>query len=103
MAAKTVKCAKLGQDLPGIDDATADGSQALRMCLLLGGPALRDRVRENISAQAWGKWKDHMIMVINEYRLDATSDQSNAVLKTALEDFLFGKAANVPGYVPKGE
>ena len=49
----------------------------LKIALLLGGPELRDRVREHISAEAWGQWRGHMRMVINEYRLDPTSDEAN--------------------------
>ena len=39
-------------------------------------------------------------MVINEFRLDATSDASNAVLREQMEAFLFGPGGNVPGYKP---
>ena len=41
-------------------------------------------------------------MVLNEYRLDPTSDQANAVLKTHMEQFLFGEGthANIDNYVP---
>ncbi len=100
MASRTVHCAKLDQDLPGLDDSTPEGAQALKMCLLLGGPALRDRVRDQVSAQAWAGWKDHMRMVINEFHLDPTSDESNAVLREHLEAFFFGRERRVPGYVP---
>jgi Fe-S cluster biosynthesis and repair protein YggX len=100
MAARMVNCAKLGRELPGIDESTPEGSQALRMCLLLGGPALRDRVRDQISAEGWREWKDHMMRVVNEFRLDATSDGSNEILRAQMEDFFFGAGAYVPNYVP---
>jgi len=57
-------------------------------------------VYEQISAAAWRMWKDHMLMVVNEYQLDATSDESNAVLAKHMEAFLFGGSGSVPGYVP---
>jgi Fe-S cluster biosynthesis and repair protein YggX len=95
-----VQCAKLGRELPGIDESTPEGGRALRMAQLIGGPALRQRVLEHISAEAWNLWKDHMLMVINEFRLDPTSDSSNAILKEHLEAFLFGVAAEIPNYVP---
>ena len=72
MAQRTVKCAKLGKELPGLDESTSEGSQALRMGLLLGGPELRQRIHDHVSAEAWSLWKDRMMMVINEYRLDPT-------------------------------
>ncbi|MEW6251197.1 MAG: Fe(2+)-trafficking protein [Planctomycetota bacterium] len=100
MAQRTVQCAKLGRELPGLDETTPQGSQALRMALLLGGPELRDRIRDQISEEAWGQWREHMRMVINEYRLDPTSDESNAILREHLEDFLFGAARPVRNYVP---
>ena len=100
MAAHTVHCAKLGQDLPGLDEATPEGRSALKLALLLGGPALRQRVHTQISAAAWKLWKDHMLMVVNEYQLDATSDQANAVLAEHMEAFLFGEAPHMSGYVP---
>lgn len=100
MAARTVKCVKLGQELPGLDEATPAGRQALKMALLLGGREMQQRVRDHISAQGWQMWTEFMLMVINEYRLDPTSDASNAVLKEHMEAFLFGQAKQIDNYVP---
>jgi Fe-S cluster biosynthesis and repair protein YggX len=100
MGERMVQCVKLGQELPGLDESTPDGSQALRMALLLGGPEMRQRVQERVSAKAWAMWKDMMMMVINEYRLDPTSDASNEVLRKHMEAFLFGTGEQVPGYTP---
>ncbi len=80
MAAKTVHCEKLGQELPGLDESTPKGNQALRMCKLLGGPDLARRVHEHISAQAWDLWTDHMRMIVNEFRLDPTRAASDLAL-----------------------
>ena len=100
MAERTVHCAKLGRDLPGLDASTPEGERALRMATLLGGAAMRQRVYDQISAEAWSLWKDRMLMVINEYRLDPTSDSSNAILREHMEAFLFGAAQEIPNYVP---
>ena len=102
MAARIVNCAKLNKELPGIDEESEAGEQGLKMALLIGGRELADRIKENISAEAWQMWTDHMLMVLNEYRLDPTSDQANAVLKTHMEQFLFGEGtnANIDNYVP---
>lgn len=100
MAAKTIKCAKLNQELPAIDPESADGDRALRMALLIGGAELRDRVAESVSASAWEMWTDHMRMVINEFRLDPTSDAANQALKPHMEAFFFGEQSQLPGYVP---
>ncbi|MBP7747513.1 MAG: Fe(2+)-trafficking protein [Phycisphaerae bacterium] len=100
MSARTVHCAKLNRDLPGLDDTTPDGARALKMATLLGGPDLRQRIYEHVSAEAWGMWKDYMLMVINEYRLDPTSDASNALLREHLEAFLFGQGKQIAKYTP---
>ncbi len=100
MAAKTVKCAKLKQELPGLDPDTPEGDRALKMVLLIGGPELRQRVQGSVSAKAWAMWTDHMLMVVNEYQLDPTSDEANKVLKPHMEAFFFGEQASIPGYVP---
>ena len=100
MSQRTVPCAKLGRELPGLDESNPEGKRALKMAQLLGGPELRQRVRDHISAEAWNLWKDHMLMVVNEYRLDPTSDASNPVLREHLEAFLFGEGKQVPNYVP---
>jgi len=100
MAERIVHCARLKQNLPGLDEATPEGRSALKLALVLGGPELRQRVYDHVSAAAWKQWKDHMLMVLNEYRLDATSDESNAILREHLEAFLFGQEREVPGYRP---
>jgi Fe-S cluster biosynthesis and repair protein YggX len=100
MAERTVTCAKLGKELPALDETTPDGRSALKMAQLLGGPEMKQRVHDHVSAQAWQMWKDHMRMVINEYRLDPTSDDANPVLAQAMEQFLFGPGGEVPGYTP---
>ncbi|QOJ15530.1 MAG: oxidative damage protection protein [Planctomycetia bacterium] len=95
-----VQCAKLGQQLPGLDESTAEGRNALRYALLVGGKALADRIHREISAQAWKQWIDHQVMVINEYRLDPMADESNAILKQHMEAFFFGEQEAVRNYVP---
>lgn len=99
MAAKTVHCVKLGSDLPGIDEDTPEGEMALKMCLLVGGRDFQKRVSDQISAQAWKMWTDTQVMVVNEYRLDPSSDQANAILKRYMEAFFFGDEAAIPNYV----
>jgi len=100
MAAETVNCVKLGQELPGIDEMTPTGKQALRLCRLVGGAALAQRVQEHVSAQAWQMWADYMRMLLNEYRLDPTSDEANELLRQHMEDFFFGQQRAIPNYVP---
>lgn len=100
MSEQKVQCAKLGRELPAIDETTPEGRSALKMAQLLGGVEMRERVQREISADAWRLWKDRMLMVINEYRLDPSSDEANRVLGEHMEAFLFGDSKDIPGYVP---
>lgn len=103
MAEKLVKCAKLGRELPAIDPATPDGDRALKMALLIGGRELQGRIRDQVSAEAWSKWPDTMRMVINEFRLDATTEEGNKILRKYMEEYFFGQEAAIPNYVPPSE
>ncbi len=96
----TVQCVKLNKELPAIDDTTPEGQQALKMALLFGGPELQARLKAHVSLDAWRLWPDHMRMVMNEYRLDPTSDEANKVLAQHMEAFFFEEAKDIPGYVP---
>ena len=98
--AATVKCAKLSEELPAIDPATSAGAQASRMALMIGGKEMQQRVLANVSQKAWGMWKDHMVMIFNEYRLDPTSDEANKILRQHMESFFFGQAAEIPNWKP---
>lgn len=99
MGAGTVMCAKLGQELPALDLDNAEQARQFRMIKLIGGPELAERVRSQISAQAVKMWNDYMLMVMNEYRLDPTSDESNKVLAPHMEAFFFGEQKEIPNYV----
>ena len=49
-----VMCAKLGRELPGLDEAPFDTE-------------LGQKIYESVSKQAWGQWQEHMKMLLNEY------------------------------------
>lgn len=99
MSARTVMCSKLKQELPAIDESTPAGDMARRLALLIGGRELQQRVLQGVSAQAWSMWTDHMRMIMNEYRLDPTSDEANKVLRPHMESFFFGEQQAIPNYV----
>lgn len=103
METKTVKCAKLGHAAPAIDADTPEGDKALKMCLLVGGAELRDRVRDKVSMPAWKLWIDHQVMVVNEYRLDPMSDEFNKVIAKHMEAFFFEQQQAIANYVPPGQ
>ncbi len=101
MAQRMVKCVKLSEELPGIDESTTEGEAAMVMIRSLGDEALAKRIYENVSQDAWMMWVSHMTMVINEYRLDPASSEADEILKQQMEDFFFGEGAALPpGYRP---
>ena len=54
--ARTVFCAKLQKELPGLDEPVWPGE-------------LGKRIYDNVSVAAWKMWEDRMKMILNEYRL----------------------------------
>jgi Fe-S cluster biosynthesis and repair protein YggX len=86
---RTVKCAKLGETLPGLSYKPFND-------------ALGQRIYDSVSAQAWSLWIEHSKKIVNEYRLDLTQKKAHEVLKEQCEAFLFGDGGIVPpDYVPE--
>lgn len=73
---RTVNCAKLGKELPGLTQPPFSG-------------ALGQEIFEKISAQAWNMWQDDMmIKVINEYRLNMADPEQYQALLVQMRAFL---------------
>jgi Fe-S cluster biosynthesis and repair protein YggX len=101
MAARMVRCAKLQKEAPGIDPDNLQGQLALDMVQSVGGEALRQRIYESVSWEAWQLWQDRLTMIMNEYRLNMADPQADEVIRQQMEEFFFGEnAAPPPGYVP---
>ena len=100
MAVRMVRCAKLGQELPGIDPESPSGARDLKMIRVIAGEDMARRVQESISQQAMEMWKNYMLMVMNEYQLDPQSEESNRILAEHMERFFFGEELKIPHYVP---
>jgi Fe-S cluster biosynthesis and repair protein YggX len=87
-AGRTVFCAKLKQELPGLDAPPWPG-------------ALGQRIYEHISREAWELWEERMKMILNEYRLLPFQKEAQQLIATQMEDFLFGEGgATPPDYTP---
>jgi Fe-S cluster biosynthesis and repair protein YggX len=80
---RMVHCIKLGQDLPGLDDAPWPDE-------------LGDRIWEKVSAQAWAGWLEHQKMLLNEYRLNPSSEEGYKVLHDQCEQYFFGGGSAPP-------
>ena len=86
---RMVMCAKLGRELPGLDEPPWPGP-------------LGQRIYEQVSAQAWAEWEERMKMILNEYRLMPWQKEAQDLVAKHMEDFFFGEGAALPpGYVPQ--
>lgn len=85
---RTVRCALLGEELPGLERPPYPG-------------ALGQRIYEQVSQQAWQQWLRHQTMLINEYRLSLIEPKARKFLEEEMQKFLFaGGAAKPEGYKP---
>ncbi len=95
MAERMVKCVKFTEELPGIDDETFEIIQAMV------DEEVSRRIYENVSQKAWALWEEHLIILINEYRLVPFEKESDDFINEQMEQFFFGEGAALPpGYVP---
>ncbi len=73
LMSKTVQCIKLGHEAEALDRAPFKGP-------------LGERIYANVSKQAWRQWLEHSKMLINEYRLDLTSENGPAHLDDGVRE-----------------
>jgi len=78
-----VNCIKLGHKAEGLDKLPFKGE-------------LGQRVYDNVSKEAWKQWLEHSKMLINEYRLDLTSESGQRLWMTECEKFFFGEGSSAP-------
>ena len=81
--ARMVQCAKLGREAEGLERPPLKGE-------------LGQKIFDNISKEAWKMWLEHSKMLINEYRLDLTSEQGQKLWMDELEKFFFGEGSQLP-------
>ncbi len=88
MAEHKVLCAKLHQELPGLDEPPFDTD-------------LGKKVYDNVSRQAWQMWTEHCKMLLNEYRLNPARKEDQEAIIRQMEQFFFGEGSSLPKeYVP---
>lgn len=80
---RMVKCVKFGREMVGLDKAPMKGP-------------LGQRIYENVSQEAWNLWKQQMIMLINEYRLNLMDPRASEFLDKQTEAFFFGEGSGLP-------
>lgn len=83
-----VHCVKFGRDMPGLDEPPFDTE-------------FGEKIYHNVSREAWKMWLEYQKMIINEYRLNPATRESQEILVKQMEQFFFGEGAQLPpGYVP---
>jgi Fe-S cluster biosynthesis and repair protein YggX len=88
MAERLVNCAKLHQELPGLDEPPFDSE-------------LGKKIYENVSKQAWGQWVEFCKMLLNEYHLNPARREDQEVIVKQMEQYFFGPGVEPPKeYVP---
>jgi Fe-S cluster biosynthesis and repair protein YggX len=86
--AKMVHCVKLGMESEGLDKPPFKGEMG-------------QRVFEHVSKEGWRLWLEHSKMLINEFRLDLTSEQGQRIWMTEMEKFFWGEGSELPpDFVP---
>jgi Fe-S cluster biosynthesis and repair protein YggX len=81
---RTVFCVKLQKELPGLDEVPFDGHP------------LGQRIYENVSKDAWKQWVEHLKMMMNEYRLNLGTVESQEFVLKQMEEYFFGKGSELP-------
>ncbi len=81
--ARMVQCVKLQKELPGLT------FKPYRT-------PLGQRIYDSVSQEAWKLWIEHSKMIVNEYRVDLTSPEGQAILLEQAEKFFFGEGAALP-------
>jgi Fe-S cluster biosynthesis and repair protein YggX len=91
-AERKVFCVKFQKELPGLKVAPFEGHP------------LGQKIYENVSQQAWKMWVEHMKMLMNEYRLNLATPESQEFLIKQMDEYFFGEGAALPpNYVPPRE
>jgi len=81
--AHKVQCVRLHHEAEGLERAPFKGD-------------LGQRIYDNVSQEAWRAWLEHSKMLINEFRLDLTSEQGQRLWMTECEKFFFGEGSAAP-------
>lgn len=87
--ARMVQCVKFGKEMEGLPRPPFNHD-------------LARRVFDNVSKEAWKLWLEHQKMIINEYKLNLTTSESQTMLMHELEQYFFGEGSKLPdGFVPQ--
>ncbi len=69
-----VPCYKLHQDLPGLEGRPFDHP-------------LGEHIYNQVSQRAWDMWKEHLKMIINEFRLNPATMEAEEMILWQMEAY----------------
>jgi Fe-S cluster biosynthesis and repair protein YggX len=79
-----VFCVKFQKEMQGLDEVPFEGHP------------LGQRIYENVSKDAWKMWIEHMKMLMNEYRLNLGTPESQEFVIQQMEQYFFGEGSQLP-------
>jgi Fe-S cluster biosynthesis and repair protein YggX len=82
--ARKVFCVKFQREMEGLDEVPFEGHP------------LGQKIYENVSKEAWKLWVEHMKMLMNEYRLNLGTKESQDFVIQQMEQYFFGEGASLP-------
>jgi Fe-S cluster biosynthesis and repair protein YggX len=83
-SSRKVFCVKFQKEMPGLDEIPFDGHP------------IGQRIFDNVSKEAWKMWMEHMKMLMNEYRLNLATQESQEFLIKQMDDYFFGAGSALP-------
>ena len=87
---RKVFCVKFQKEMPGLDEQPFEGHP------------IGQKIFENVSKEAWKMWIEHMKMLMNEYRLNLATQESQEFLIKQMDDYFFGEGSALPpDFVPQ--
>ena len=83
-AGRKVFCVKLQQEMPGLSEVPFEGHP------------LGQKIYESISKEAWKMWLEHLKMLMNEYRLNLGTTESQEFVIKQMDEYFFGEGSALP-------
>lgn len=87
---RIVHCVKLDKDLPGLAKPPIPGE-------------LGQKIYDNVSKEAFKMFMDYFKIIVNEYRIDLTSPESDKIFEDQMREYFFGKGGEMPEQFSPGK
>jgi Fe-S cluster biosynthesis and repair protein YggX len=85
---RMIQCVKFGKEMEGLEKPPFKGEMGQKLF-------------DTVSKDAWKMWIEHSKMLVNEYRLDLTSEQGQKVWMSECQNYFYGEGSQLPpDFVP---